>query len=164
MFATSEDRSIKLGVFPHMLNSHPIVGSILDCNCFHVGSGMEATTKKYSSHNFTKQLTAEEKVQYDAIKTGAGVSQRKKQFRDMLAAQKLKNLSAVMKDVVSATTEDRTVGTYRNFWVIAEKEGGLMDRDTGIQVATSTLNQPLYCWPMLTLVHGMMLHVPHHFL
>ena len=105
-----------------------------------LASESQATTGEKAEYkaiqNFARSLTAAEKEEYAAIK-GLGSAARKKQFRDTIAAQRLKNHSAAVQSVSSSSEQDTTVGVYRNFWVIAEKEGGLMNRDFGIKVATS---------------------------
>jgi hypothetical protein len=75
-------------------------------------------------------------TQYKAI-TGNGSSKKKADFRAMIAAQKLGKASASQTNTQASTQADTTIGTYRNFWVIAEKEGGLMDKETGMRAARS---------------------------
>ena len=77
-----------------------------------------------SIQKFLRTATAEEKSVYAQVK-GSGSSARKREFRDMVNAQKLKNLIAAQTNVASSTEQQSVVGTYHNFWVIAEKEGGL---------------------------------------
>ena len=86
--------------------------------------------------NFVRTLTAEEKKAYTDIK-GYNATTRKRLFREALAAKKLKNLAAKEENIVECKESDTTVGTYENFWMIAQKEGGLMDREFGIRIATN---------------------------
>ena len=44
---------------------------------------------------------------------------------------------AKQQNVSSSKESDTIVGTYLNFYMLSEKEGGLMDRDFGIKVASS---------------------------
>jgi hypothetical protein len=85
---------------------------------------------------FLRTLTNEEKVAYSQIK-GSGSMKRKSDFRTLLSAQRLTNLKSQQVSTSSTKTEDTVVGTYRNIYVIAEKEGGLMDRAFGLQVAAN---------------------------
>jgi hypothetical protein len=87
-----------------------------------------------SIQQFLRTATDDEKKSYFAI-NGSGATKRKKDLRDLLAIQKLTNLRASQTNTNSLATIDQTIGTYRNFWVIAEKEGGLMDREFGTKIA-----------------------------
>ena len=87
-----------------------------------------------SLQTFLRAATPEERETYDAMK-GPGSFKAKKEYRDLILSQKLTNLKAGQINKNTLTTSDTQVGTYRNFWMLAEKEGGLMDREFGIKVA-----------------------------
>ena len=90
---------------------------------------------KRDHQNFMRHLTEAEKAEYTKLK-GPGSAAKKKDSRELLDSQKLKNATARQSHSKDQTHADTTIGTYRNFWMIAEKEGGLMDRAIGIRVAT----------------------------
>ena len=100
----------------------------------------EINKKKYKNNvdnqKFLRDLTDEEKTDYAAIK-GPRAQQRKREFRDMLAVQKLKNCNASQQNVTSSSQSDTMVGTYRNYWMIVEKEGGLLNKEFAMAVATN---------------------------
>jgi hypothetical protein len=87
-------------------------------------------------NRFMRCASDAEKVEYAAI-SGPGSQTKKRQFREMINSQKLVNPAASQQNISASAQADTKVGTYRNFWSIAEKEGGLMDRETGIRVAKS---------------------------
>jgi hypothetical protein len=88
---------------------------------------------------FIRTCTADERAEYNNLK-GPGSQARKQAFRTLIESQRLMNAKAGQVQTKSLTDTTQRVGTYRNFWVIAEKEGGLMDRETGIRIATSICN------------------------
>ena len=102
-------------------------------------------------NNFLRTLSEEEKNEYQLIK-GHRANERKREFRTLINSQRLANGKASQKNVSSSAESDTVVGTYRNFWVIVEKEGGLMDRDFGIRIATNicthceTKGPPAFMW------------------
>jgi hypothetical protein len=85
---------------------------------------------------FMRVASEAEKLEYSAIQ-GPGSMVKKRKFREMINEQKLVNCTARQTNTTASAQADTKVGTYRNFWSIAEKEGGLMDRDFGVRVATS---------------------------
>ena len=48
----------------------------------------------------------------------------------------MSNLQTKAQEKASDLTEDFTAGVFHNFWRIAQEEGGLMNRECGIQCAT----------------------------
>ena len=101
--------------------------------------------------NFLRALTEEQRQAYKEIK-GSGTQERKRQFREMMNSQRLTNCTAKQEHTSSTSQSDTTIGTYRNFWVIAEKEGGLMDREWGMRIASNICaacerkGPPAYMW------------------
>ena len=89
-----------------------------------------------TAQNFLRHCTDVQRAEYMAF-TGPGCTTRKKEFRTLCETSRLKNGKASRQDTKSNTQTEQRVGVYRNDWVIAEKEGGLMDRDTGMRVATA---------------------------
>ena len=61
----------------------------------------------------------------------------KKEFRLSVLSAKVKNVGGKLAKSSSQKTNWWNHGAYRTFWKIAELEGGLMDREFGIKVATS---------------------------
>ena len=102
-------------------------------------------------NNFLRALTEEQRKDYKEIK-GAGAQDRKRQFREMINSQRLTNCTTKQEHTSSTSQSDTTIGTYRNFWVIAEKEGGLMDREWGMRIASNICaacerkGPPAYMW------------------
>ena len=86
--------------------------------------------------NFVRTLTPTEMAQYKNIK-GAGSQGRKQSFRELIASQRLKNLTASTTSITTHSDTDTTVGTYQTFWKIAQDEGGLMDKEFGMRIATN---------------------------
>ena len=86
--------------------------------------------------NFTRTLSEEELTAYNTIK-GGGARDRKRQFREMIQEQRLTHCKTKQEHVSTAANSDQVIGTFRNYWVIAEKEGGLMNKEYGMQCATN---------------------------
>ena len=91
---------------------------------------------KRSIQNFLRNCTPEEKLGYTNDK-GPGSSHRKAKMREAFEASRLKNGTGRQQSETTMSHSETKIGTYRSFWVIAEKEGGLMDRDEGIRIATN---------------------------
>ena len=84
------------------------------------------------AQNFIRTFTDEEKKEYKALSKGSGLNARKLEFREMISAQRLSGGKASQVNTSESKESDTMVGTYLNFWKIAEAEGGLMDREFGI--------------------------------
>ena len=87
-----------------------------------------------SVKNTMRNATPKEQAEYKAM-SGYGSTKKKADFRNMITAQKLEKAKATQKNTQASTQSDTKIGKYRNFWVIVEKEGGRMDRETGMRVA-----------------------------
>ena len=88
---------------------------------------MATRGKDLDLQRFTRPLTAEERATMKSF-VGTGSVEQKRKFRETIEAQRLTDLKAAQTSTTSHSTDEVKCGTYRNFWVIAEKEGGLMDR------------------------------------
>ena len=97
---------------------------------------MSAYGKDNGLQRFMRSMTDAGKDKYGTM-VGPGSQSKKRAFRVELEAQKLTNGRARQESVTANTNTESKVGTFRSFWQIAEKEGGLMDRDTGIRVANN---------------------------
>ena len=86
--------------------------------------------------NFLRELSKEDRAAYNAEK-GPGSNARKKAMRDTWHAASLKNGTAKMEDVKQEEHADNKIGTYLNIYAIAQKEGGLIDKETGMRCATN---------------------------
>ena len=98
-------------------------------------SGAPMKTKNADQQEFYRTATEAEKNLYKGI-SGTGSTRKKSEFIAMLKAQKLKNCNAKQDNTQASTQSDAKVGTYLSYWQIAQKEGGLVNREHGIKVAT----------------------------
>ena len=96
----------------------------------------QTNEKKRSIQNFLRACTTAEKAEYINDK-GSGSTARKQRMRESFEAARLRNGTGRQQSTTTMARTDTKVGTYRNFWMVAEKEGGLMDRDEGIRIATN---------------------------
>ena len=86
------------------------------------------------ANNFMRALTPEQLELYTNIK-GPGSRQRKLAFRQQLSDVTLTNHGGNQQQISSDAQVEQKVGTYRSYWQIAEKEGGLMCREAGMKAA-----------------------------
>ena len=83
---------------------------------------------------FLRSANEAERHNYTSI-SGAGANARKKAVREAWETR-LSGGTAELQETTTESNTDWKVGEWCNYWVIAEREGGLMDRTTGMHCAT----------------------------
>ena len=90
---------------------------------------------------FMRTATAEEKATHKAKKRESTAAMQ--EYRTFILSQKVKNCTGTMKQSTTETRSKFSRGVLKNFWAIAQAEGGLMDKDT----VSYTLPYKRYCRP-----------------
>ena len=95
----------------------------------------ERTEADNEYQRFMRKATAEEKAEYRSKKHWP--DHVKREFRNMTMGLKLGSCDAKIVESRGLTTSTFKNAIFKSFWRIAQDEGGLMDREAGIRVATS---------------------------
>jgi hypothetical protein len=91
------------------------------------------TSNDNDYQRFMRIATADEREKHKNLKSEGTQSMAK--FRQDVLNTKLKDCSGTQAHSTTDSRKKFTNGVYNFFWVIAQAEGGLMDRDTGIRCA-----------------------------
>ena len=99
------------------------------------GKRRPRTEEDNEVQRFLRSATEAELHNYTSI-SGAGVHARKKVVRDAWKAR-LSGGTAELQETTTESNTDWKIGEWCNYLAIAEREGGLMDRSTGMHCATA---------------------------
>ena len=100
--------------------------------------------------HFMRSAIESEIATYRSMHGASGA--KKKAFRDEVQAAQTRNHRGVINKATNDVTTEFKKGTLNTIWKIAEAEGGLMDRATGIRCATNWCSScakrgpPLVMW------------------